>query len=150
MLILIYGDKGWIGTQFISLLEKQGYNYILGNERVDNTYLLLNELDKFKPTHIVSFIGRTHGTIGEKEYTTIDYLEQPGKLVENIKDNLFSPLSLALACKERKIHYTYLGTGCIFEYDSEHLIDEVTGFTELFFVTLFLDRLLPASPLNIP
>ena len=43
MLILIYGDKGWIGTQFISLLEKQGYNYILGNERVDNTYLLLNK-----------------------------------------------------------------------------------------------------------
>ena len=102
MILLIYGHKGWIGSQFISLLENQGYNYILGNERVDNTPSLLNELDKIKPTHVMSFIGRTHGKIGEKEYNTIDYLEQTGKLVENIKDNLFSPLSLALACKERK------------------------------------------------
>jgi len=134
MLLLIYGHKGWIGTQFISLLEKQGYKYILGNERVDNTSSLLNELDKFNPTHVVSFIGRTHGTIGEKEYTTIDYLEQPGKLVENIKDNLFSPLSLALACKERKIHYTYLGTGCIFSYKKDEYDDYDAygeGFTEM-------------------
>ena len=127
MLLLVYGHKGWIGGQFISLLENQGYNYILGNERVDNTPSLLNELDKIKPTHVISFIGRTHGKIGEKEYTTIDYLEQPGKLVENIKDNLFSPLSLALACKERKIHYTYLGTGCIFTYKQ----DNSEGFTEI-------------------
>lgn len=132
MILLIYGHKGWIGSQFISLLENQGYNYILGNERVDNTHSLLNELDKIKPTHVMSFIGRTHGKIGEKEYNTIDYLEQTGKLVENIKDNLFSPLSLALACKERKIHYTYLGTGCIFSYDQDE-DDNVygSGFTEL-------------------
>ena len=77
---------------------------------------MLKELDTIKPTHVISFIGRTHGTIGDKEYTTIDYLEQPGKLVENIRDNLFSPISLALACKEQNIHYTYLGTGCIFSY----------------------------------
>ena len=133
MILLVYGHKGWIGSQFISLLKNQEYNYIVGNARVDNTSLLLNELDNFKPTHVVSFIGRTHGTIGEKEYTTIDYLEQPGKLVENIKDNLFSPLSLALACKERKIHYTYLGTGCIFSYNNENDIDNAygEGFTEM-------------------
>lgn len=116
MQILVYGHKGWIGTQFISLLETTQYDYILGAERVDNTPRLIKEIDDCKPTHIVSFIGRTHGTIGETEYKTIDYLEQPGKLVENIKDNLFSPISLAIACKERNIHYTYLGTGCIFNY----------------------------------
>lgn len=64
---------------------------------------MIKELDSINPTHVITFIGRTHGNIGEKEYTTIDYLEQPGKLVENIRANLFSPLSLALACKERKI-----------------------------------------------
>ena len=108
MKILVYGHKGWIGAQFISLLENLKYNYILGIERVDDTRRLIKEIDDCKPTHIVSFIGRTHGTIGETEYKTIDYLEQPGKLVENIKDNLFSPISLAIACKERNIHYTYL------------------------------------------
>ena len=116
MKILVYGHKGWIGGQFISLLENAQYNYILGAERVDNTPLLIQEIYTVKPTHIVSFIGRTHGTIDDIEYTTIDYLEQPGKLVENIKDNLFSPISLAILCKERNIHYTYLGTGCIFNY----------------------------------
>ena len=84
-------------------------------------------IDKCNPTHIISFIGRTHGEINGKQYPTIDYLEQPGKLVDNIRDNLFSPLSLALICKERKIHYTYLGTGCIFTYIKNK---EDVGFQE--------------------
>jgi dTDP-glucose 4,6-dehydratase len=129
MKVLLYGHGGWIGQQFTKLLTNDHSieAFILGQARVDNTPVLLNELAEVKPTHVVSFIGRTHGTIGEKEYTTIDYLEQPGKLAENIKDNLFSPISLALACKERGIHYTYLGTGCIFSYN-----DDMTeqGFTE--------------------
>ena len=127
MKILVYGHKGWIGGQFISLLENTQYDYILGAERVDNTPLLIQEIYTVKPTHIVSFIGRTHGTIDDIEYTTIDYLEQPGKLVENIKDNLFSPISLAIVCKERNIHYTYLGTGCIFNYIDDN---RDKGFTE--------------------
>ena len=99
--------------------EKQINNaidFILGKSRVDDTPSLCKELDEVSPSHVISFIGRTHGTIGTTKYTTIDYLEQPGKLVENIKDNLFSPISLALECKERNIHYTYIGTGCIFSY----------------------------------
>ena len=128
MKLLVYGHKGWIGTQFIDLSQKErrekvnrnetkninAFEYVLANARVDDSNALFTELDLVKPTHVVSFIGRTHGTIGDKDYTTIDYLEQPGKLVENVRDNLFAPLSLALACKDRKIHYTYLGTGCIF------------------------------------
>ena len=102
--ILIYGHKGWIGNQFVTLLKTDNnVNYSLSQSRVDDTAFMIEELDFINPTHVISCIGRTHGTIGEKEYTTIDYLEQPGKLVENINDNLFSPLSLALACKERKI-----------------------------------------------
>jgi dTDP-glucose 4,6-dehydratase len=56
-------------------------------------------------------------------------LEKPGKLVENIRDNMFSPVSLALACKERNIHCTYLGTGCIFNYSNAAQVVEmgVTG-----------------------
>ena len=130
MNLLVYGHKGWIGKQFIELLNFNIDKYTLGQARVDDTLTMIKELDEVKPTHVISFIGRTHGTIGDKEYTTIDYLEQPGKLVENIKDNLFSPISLALACKERKIHYTYLGTGCIFSYKDINNIENGKGFTE--------------------
>jgi dTDP-glucose 4,6-dehydratase len=123
MKILLYGHKGWIGQQFISILrektESQMHDYVLGDARVDNIDDVLKELLIYSPTHVISFIGRTHGTIGEKSFSTIDYLEQPGKLRENVCDNLYAPVSLAIACKERGIHYTYLGTGCIFDYVEE-------------------------------
>jgi dTDP-glucose 4,6-dehydratase len=131
MKILVYGHAGWIGTQFVDLLQKEkekekytndAIEFVLGKSRVDDTPKLCKELDKVAPSNVISFIGRTHGTIGTTKYTTIDYLEQPGKLVENVKDNLFSPISLALACKERNIHYTYLGTGCIFSYKNMEAI----------------------------
>jgi dTDP-glucose 4,6-dehydratase len=126
MNILIYGFNGWIGNQVIEYLKSQNINYIKGNERVDNVELLENEISLYNPTHILSFIGRTHGKIGDKIIPTIDYLEEDGKLIENIRDNLFSPLTLAIICQKRNIHFTYLGTGCIFDYDDEH----ETGFTE--------------------
>jgi hypothetical protein len=79
----------------------------------------------------MSFIGRTHGTYNNEVIGTIDYLEKPGKLVDNIRDNLFSPISLAELSKKNNIHFTYLGTGCIFEYDDEHLFGDLeTGFLE--------------------
>ena len=131
MNILVYGSKGWIGNQFINLLQQNNLNFIKGNSRVDNISNLEQEIDTNKPTHIVSFIGRTHGRIDDKIFTTIDYLEQKGKLYENVRDNLFSPLVLALLCKQRKIHFTYLGTGCIFKFDDNHPFGkEVNGFTE--------------------
>ena len=79
------------------------------------------EIKKHKPKFVVSFTGRTHGIINNEKVNTIDYLEYSGKLVENIKDNLFGPVILANICKKHKIHYTYLGTGCIFNNTKELL-----------------------------
>ena len=131
MRFLIYGAKGWIGSQFIKILEKDEKDYIIGESRLYNINDVEKEIDKYNPTHIFSFIGRTHGKIGNKIFSTIDYLEQNGKLVENIRDNLFSPLNIALLCKKKNIHLTYLGTGCIFKYDEEHPFGkEENGFKE--------------------
>ena len=131
MKIIIYGSNGWIGQQFKLILNKMGIDAYCGKSRVDDTAFLMNEIDEIQPTHIISFIGRTHGNIGDKKYTTIDYLEQEGKLTENIRDNLFSPLLLADICSKKNIHYTYLGTGCIFKFDDEHPFGlEENGFNE--------------------
>lgn len=131
MKILVYGSNGWIGKQFLNILEEQKLEYICGKSRSDNVSQVEREIDDVRPTHVVSFIGRTHGTINGTKYTTIDYLEQDGKLVENVRDNLFSPLVLSEVCKQRDIHYTYLGTGCIFKYDAEHPFGEArNGFDE--------------------
>lgn len=132
MKVLIYGHNGWIGNQFVKILNnEEKLDFYLGKSRVDNEIEVENELKEINPTHVISFIGRTHGTIGEKKFTTIDYLEQEGKLFENIRDNLFSPFILARLCERYNIHYTYLGTGCIFKYDEKHPFgEESNGFTE--------------------
>ena len=75
MNVLIYGSNGWIGKQFTDLMDSEKINYVKGLCRVDENDTLIGEIDKIKPTHIVSFIGRTHGQINDKVYQTIDYLE---------------------------------------------------------------------------
>jgi 3,5-epimerase/4-reductase len=131
MKILIFGGNGWIGNQFVEILKKQNVEFKIGKSRVDNEKILSDEIEEYEPTHIISFIGRTHGKINNKVYSTIDYLEQKGKLYENIRDNLFSPILLSEICKNRDIHFTYLGTGCIFKFDEEHPFGkEENGFIE--------------------
>ena len=116
MKLLIYGHRGWIGQQVITYLNKikqsKEFEYVCGNARVNETQNLENEIKEVKPTHIISLIGRTHGN----GIQTIDYLED--KLYENIRDNLFSPLSLSLLSQKYNYHLTYLGTGCIFQYEN--------------------------------
>ena len=119
--LLVYGHKGWIGGQFIKhvMLNTGSESVVLGQARLDNIPDLVSEIEQHQPDSVVCFTGRTHGKIGDKVYSTIDYLEQEGKLVENVRDNLFAPISVANACRERKVHFAYLGTGCIFSYDGE-------------------------------
>ena len=129
MKFLVYGSKGWIGKQFMNMIKN--YENEVGESRLNDIESVKKELSDKQPTHVFCFIGRTHGKIGEKVYTTIDYLEQEGKLVDNIRDNLFSPITLAKLCENQNIHLTYLGTGCIFKFDSEHPFgEEKNGFVE--------------------
>ena len=129
MKFLIYGSKGWIGQQLKEEFNKTNINYVEGNERAVNKIELINEIISINPSHIISTIGRTHGNSKGKVYTTIDYLEDPEKLSENLRDNLFSPIALAILSNKYNIHFTYLGTGCLFQYDKNHPYgSEITGF----------------------
>lgn len=131
MKFLVYGVNGWIGGKVFKLLQSDDVEVVVGNSRVNDIVSLEEEIASVKPTHVISLIGRTHGTYNGKVYGTIDYLEQPGKLVENVRDNLFSPMVLSLLSKKYNFHFTYLGTGCIFEFDKDHPFGiESDGFTE--------------------
>jgi len=45
--------------------------------------------------------------------------------------NNFISLSSLFFCKNKNIHFTYLGTGCIFTYDENHPYEkEINGFSE--------------------
>ena len=91
MKVLIYGSRGWIGGKFLKIMDSHNVEYLIANSRASNVEDIRKELDDNKDiTHVVSFIGRTHGVYEGETIGTIDYLEKPGKLVDNINDNLFS------------------------------------------------------------
>lgn len=118
---LIYG-KGWIGTFVKTQLEQMNHQVVLGQKRADSNDVE-TEIQNINPDRIICIIGRISGP----GYNNIDYLEQKGKLVENLKDNLYGPLNLAFISSKYNIHLTYFGTGCIFSgYDA----NESTGYLE--------------------
>ena len=118
MKLLLLGDIGWIGNKFKQYINEKHneIEIITCNIKIRNNNFE-NDLLKIAPTHIVSFIGRTSGTINNKEYKTIDFLEQPGTLNVNVRDNLYVPVMLSLLCKKHNIHFTNISTGCIYNQD---------------------------------
>lgn len=126
MKFLLFGHKGWIGKQLFELLKLNSDIEIITTDiRVDN----YDEIEKFiintKPDRIISVIGRTYGD----NMNSIDYLEQKGNLKININDNLYSPLNLALISNKYNIHFTYMGTGCIFNgYEQEYTENNEPNF----------------------
>ena len=128
---LVWGYNGWIGGQVMAHLKSLGHEVVGATCRADNAEAVACELDLIKPDRVLCLIDRTRSGA----FLTIDYLEQKGKLRENMNDNLWAPIVLASeAAQKRKIHVTYLGTGCIFHYDEQtHLMSEGTngkGFLE--------------------
>ena len=149
--ILFYGHRGWIGGLYTDYLESNfpKVKVIKGFSRIEDTSDVIYEIDLYNPTHVVSFTGRTHGMIDNKLVNTIDYLEYPGKLVENVRDNLYGPLNLAIICNKMGVHYTYLGTGCIFDSETEKFTENSlpnyfgSGYSV---VKGFTDRLIKEFP----
>lgn len=111
MRFLVFGADGWIGCMVVKLLETQGETVIKATCRADSEDEVDDLLITSRPDRVICLIGRTHGP----GYSTIDYLEQRGKLVDNVRDNLLAPFVLAMVCLRHGLHLTYMGTGCIFD-----------------------------------
>uniref|UniRef100_A0A915N0H8 dTDP-D-glucose 4,6-dehydratase n=1 Tax=Meloidogyne javanica TaxID=6303 RepID=A0A915N0H8_MELJA len=114
--VIIYGGKGWVGLQVQQVLEEKSIPYVLAKCKIgiDSEEKVIEELHQLRGTHVLCCTGRTHGG----NYKTIEYLEGgPEKDFENIRDNLYCPLALAIICKKLGLHYSYIGTGYLFAYD---------------------------------
>ena len=129
MNIFLIGHKGWIGQMYIEEFKKNNIAYCHSGLRAESEEIK-NEILQKNITHVLCCMGRTHGTFNDTTYSTIDYLENKETLPININDNLYSPISLALFCDKHDIHFTYIGTGCIFQYDKNHTLENNVGFTE--------------------
>jgi 3,5-epimerase/4-reductase len=146
-MILIYGGDGWIGKKIINILSDLKAEHFVSKNRADNISAIETEILTLQPENVLCLLGRTHGSFEGEYIHTIDYLEKKGKIQENVRDNLFCPIALALLCKKYNIHLTYLGTGCIFSYKDDKKIfteDDTPNFfgSSYSVVKGFTDRLM--------
>lgn len=74
-----------------------------------------------KPTHVLNAAGVTGRP-------NVDWCED--HKVETIRANIIGCLNLADVTRERGIHMTYYGTGCIFHYDEKFPQGSGKGFKE--------------------
>ncbi len=117
MKVLVYGSKGWIGQQFINNTQ---HEIIEATTRPENYQETFDEIQQVNPDCVISFLGRTYGKDASGTLIpSIDYLELPGKLYENMRDNFYAPYNLASICEKQDIHFIYLGTGCIYTYTQD-------------------------------
>ena len=133
MKVFIIGHKGWIGKMYVDLFTESNIEYCYSNHRGESDEIL-NEIVDSNCAHVLCVMGRTHGERDGKYYNTIDYLQHNDTLNQNVNDNLFVPLRLAMFLKnytERKIHFTYMGTGCIYNYDDIHKEENYNGFDDM-------------------
>lgn len=137
MKVCIFGHKGWIGGMVVEAW-KQLYPddiLVLSNVRVEpgNEDALRREIAQCD--RVLSFIGRTSGfSKAQNRYiNTIDYLED--QLYENVRDNLYGIMLLAMLCQQVNKHYLYLGTGCIFSWNT--IEDQSAKITEETYPTFF-------------
>jgi hypothetical protein len=111
MAVLVFGAGGWIGGLLREPVESRGLEYRAASCRADCAAAVRAELRAARPRLVFACVGRTHGP----GHNSVDYLEQPGKLPENLRDNLVAPLVLAHECQRAGVPFACLATGCIFE-----------------------------------
>ena len=120
MKVLIIGSTGWIGSQCKQLLQNIDCEIVESKCRIDNYGSIGPELDLVNPTHVLCTCGKTGRP-------NIDWCEK--NKIETLETNTIGTTVLASECARRGIHLTYVGTGCIYEYNAEHPLGG-KGFTE--------------------
>lgn len=118
---MVFGGKtGWIGGKVIDLLTAQGKTFHLAESRTYDRESVIAEFEKYNPTHVINAAGVTGRP-------NVDWCEDHKD--ETIRSNVIGTLTIADICAIRNVHHLLYATGCIFEYDNDHVLGGV-GFTE--------------------
>lgn len=120
--ILIWGHRGWIGSEICNVLEGSLNLKVIRAFTRPGQSSLAEVRDELHTavmhqhvSHVFCLLGFTH----TDEVCNIDALEGgPAMTHRNVRDNLFAPVTLAMLCREYRVHFTYFGTGCIFGPES--------------------------------
>ncbi|KAJ8617237.1 hypothetical protein MRB53_013423 [Persea americana] len=118
---LIYGRTGWIGGLLGEVCNKGGIHFEYGRGRLEDRKAIAEDIWRVKPTHIFNAAGVTGRP-------NVDWCESHKP--ETIRANVIGTLTLADVCKGNGLLMINFATGCIFEYDKEHLEGSGIGFKE--------------------
>ena len=101
---LIFGP-GWLGSQF----HERVPDSVLTRADIADEAQVHAALDEAKPARVVNCAGKT-GT------PNVDACERDP--AGTYRSNVAGPIVLAGACQARGIHFTHLGSGCIYRGDN--------------------------------
>ncbi len=100
---LIFG-AGWLGTQWAARLGAK-----LTRTDIADEDAVRSELDAREPVRVINAAGATGSP-------NVDALEKhPAR---TYRSNVVGPITLASICRERGIHMTHLGSGCVYSGDN--------------------------------
>lgn len=115
-MILIYGGKGFIGNYIVSELNKHNILYKLSSKRIYKYDDVVDDINQYKPTHIISAAGFSTPT-------NIDYYEY--NVEDLILTNTTGNLILADLTKRYNIHLTLIMSGCIYKYTNDDYYNNI-------------------------
>lgn len=118
---LIFGAKGWIGGQLVTLLKAQNQEVYAAGARLENRQDIVKDIQKYNPDFVINVAGVTGRP-------NVDWCEDHKQ--ETVRSNIIGALNLADVCYQHNIHMTNFGTGCIYEYDCHHPLGSEKGFKE--------------------
>lgn len=119
---LVFGGKtGWIGQKIVSLLKELGNEVICAESRLEERERIEAEIIRYKPDCIINAAGVTGRP-------NVDWCED--HKVETVRTNLIGTLNLFDIAHTKNIYVISFGTGCIYHYDENHLMNTEIGFTE--------------------
>lgn len=125
-IVLLFGSNGWIGKKIKTILQNSNFKVIEARSRLDNYESLKDEImnTEFDYCFLCAGITRDPKDPG----SNIDWCEN-NKLITHYVNSECCFNLIKLCVEERKKKVVYFGTGCIYEYDNEHVIGGKT-FTE--------------------
>jgi len=130
MRVLVYGANGWIGSQLCDLISEAfpTAEIARASARLENLEKVRVEIEEFVSgggdLRVICAAGLTGS---HAPPYNVDWCETNQERVLEV--NVSGVVHLAKCCAARNVHLTYMGTGCIYEYDEAHAIGG-RGFTE--------------------
>ena len=102
--ILLFGSRGYLGGRIQEVMKVTASEVDIADRE-----LVKKELDRSKPQFVINAAGKTGRP-------NVDWCED--HKMETIHSNVVGPLVLLEECLVRDIHFTHVGSGCIYDGDN--------------------------------